>query len=348
MTDSEASQFFLKPESYCTLDLPPYLTFGDLLSDVAKHLASSSLKSQWSKTACNFERVNYTLLSNKDGKYAWRPLQLCHPALYVQLVRDLTSNRNWAIVKSRFKDFAREPHLKCLSVPVESNSKLSDKAAQIVQWWEHIEQRAIELSLQYCVLAHADIADCYGSIYTHSIAWALHTKSMAKGNKKDQSLVGNLIDKRIQEMQHGQTNGIPQGSVLMDFVAEMVLGYADTLITECIASHSIENYQILRYRDDYRVFTNSSKDNEIILKCISEQIATLGLRLNTSKTIVSRNLVSDSLKADKIPWLSSSQRHRNLEKHLLLIHSHASRYPNSGSLMRALSDYHKKIMRSKK
>jgi hypothetical protein len=33
-------------------------------------------------------------------------------------------------------------------------------------------------------------------------------------------------------MRHGQTNGIPQGSVLMDFIAEMVLGYADTLITK--------------------------------------------------------------------------------------------------------------------
>jgi hypothetical protein len=29
----------------------------------------------------------------------------------------------------------------------------------------------------------------------------------------------------MQGMNYGQTNGIPQGSVLMDFIAEMVLGF---------------------------------------------------------------------------------------------------------------------------
>lgn len=33
-------------------------------------------------------------------------------------------------------------------------------------------------------------------------------------------------------MQYGQTNGIPQGSVLFDFIAEIVLGYADLLLYE--------------------------------------------------------------------------------------------------------------------
>ena len=33
-------------------------------------------------------------------------------------------------------------------------------------------------------------------------------------------------------MSYGQTNGIPQGTILMDFIAEMVLGYADYLLTE--------------------------------------------------------------------------------------------------------------------
>lgn len=33
-------------------------------------------------------------------------------------------------------------------------------------------------------------------------------------------------------MQHNQTNGIPQGSVLMDFVAEIVLGYVDLRLSK--------------------------------------------------------------------------------------------------------------------
>ena len=101
-------------------------------------------------------------------------------------------------------------------------------AAQILSWWQGIEQASIELALEYdYVFLCADITDCYGAIYTHSIAWAIHGKTVAKQNRTDKNLVGNVIDWYIQDMRHGQTNGIPQGSVLMDFIAEILLGYAD-------------------------------------------------------------------------------------------------------------------------
>jgi hypothetical protein len=48
---------------------------------------------------------------------------------------------------------------------------------------------------------------------------------------------------------------LPQGSVLMDFIAEMVLGYIDECLSECLDENM--NYHIIRYRDDYRIFTNN-------------------------------------------------------------------------------------------
>ena len=77
-----------------------------------------------------------------------------------------------------------------------------------------------------------DITDCYGSIYTHSIPWALHTKEKAKKEKATKKLIGNIIDFLLQKMSYDQTNGIPQGSVLMDFIGEIVLGYADLELTK--------------------------------------------------------------------------------------------------------------------
>ena len=79
---------------------------------------------------------------------------------------------------------------------------------------------------------HLDISNCYGSIYTHTIPWALHTKHVAKSNQNNNDLLGNKIDSLIQLMQNGQTNGIPQGSVLMDFIAEIILSYVDKLLDE--------------------------------------------------------------------------------------------------------------------
>ncbi len=76
-------------------------------------------------------------------------------------------------------------------------------------------------------------------------------------------MLGNIVDNSIMNMRNGQTNGIPQGSVLMDFIAEMVLGYADTELTSKIRELEPElNYQVLRYRDDYRIFVTQQQHGE--------------------------------------------------------------------------------------
>ena len=62
----------------------------------------------------------------------------------------------------------------------------------------------------------------------------MHTKETAKKDRNKKELIGNSIDRNIQSMQYGQTNGIPQGSTLMDFIAEMVLGYIDLELSEAI------------------------------------------------------------------------------------------------------------------
>ena len=116
------------------------------------------------------------------------------------------------MVLARFKDFATNEKLRCLSIPIVSLSDQSDKAELVSHWWHVVEQRSIELSLDYEYLIESDITDCYGAIYTHSIAWALHTKAEAKKteNRENKALLGNIIDSHIQDMRHGQTNGIPQ------------------------------------------------------------------------------------------------------------------------------------------
>jgi len=190
-------------------------------------------------------------------KYAWRPFQLIHPALYVSLVHEITKEENWQTILHRFSEFPANRNIQCLSLPVVSLSGETDKAELVSHWRYTVEQRSIELSLEYDYLIETDITDCYGAIYTHSIAWSLHSKGYAKANQRNSSLLGNVIDKHIRDMRHGQTNGIPQGSALMDFIAEMVLGFADKELSEKIENSPIKDYCILRYRDDYRVFVNN-------------------------------------------------------------------------------------------
>jgi hypothetical protein len=57
-------------------------------------------------------------------------------------------------------------------------------------------------------LLRTDMSRCYGSIYTHSIPWALHTKPVAKARRNDDSLLGNRLDLWLRNAQDSQTVGI--------------------------------------------------------------------------------------------------------------------------------------------
>lgn len=345
MSSADAKAFLLKPESYCGFELPPYFDFAPVLAEAEAMAGGSALVEKFCKQLKASEQVNYTVYSNKDGRFAWRPFQLVHPVVYVSLVSTITESTNWTHIRQKFTEFASNPRVKCVSLPRESLTKRQDRASQILNWWQEIEQASIELALDYSFVLHADVTDCYPSIYTHSLAWALHGKSVAK-NDKSKALVGNRIDQLVQHMRHGQTNGIPQGSTLMDFIAEMVLGYADQLLCERLSNElGVSDYQVLRYRDDYRIFVNEPQSGERILKLLSEVLMGLGLKLNTSKTTGALAVVESALKVDKKQWMRCRQSDSNLQKHLLLLHFHGIDFPNSGSLLVALDHFYKRLRR---
>ncbi|QQG36713.1 MAG: RNA-directed DNA polymerase [Micavibrio aeruginosavorus] len=351
MSHDEARIYFLKEKSYCNFDLPPYFKFQNILSEVDSALAGKRLSDFKQGNPREYDDINYKILNNKDGRYSWRPMQLIHPALYVSLVHNLTKEDNWKLICNRFKKFSDNPKIECISLPRESLSENSDKAEQITNWWLEVEQKSIELALDYECLSHTDITDCYGAIYTHSTAWALHDKEFMKKQENRPSnnptLLGNIIDGHLQDMSHGQTNGIPQGSALMDFIAEMVLGYADFLLSEKIESAEIADYKIIRYRDDYRVFTNNPRDSEKIIKFITEIMIGLGLKLSAEKTKATTDVIRGSIKSDKLYWMKQKQREGSLQKHFLIIHGLAHEHPNSGSLTIALNDYYARLMKFK-
>ncbi|MCF0061369.1 RNA-directed DNA polymerase [Dyadobacter chenwenxiniae] len=356
LNNLEVRAFLLKGTSYCSIDLPPYFDFNPLIKAVVAKLGDRDLtgfcrqipRANGAGTKgddpSSHEDVDYKLINNKDGRYAWRPFQLIHPAIYVSLVHKITEAATWTTIVNRFREFAGNPKICCLSIPIESKTKRSDKAEMVSHWWHDVEQKSIEIALDYQYLTQTDITDCYGAIYTHSVAWAMHDKEVAKARRDDRTLIGNVIDKNLQAMSNGQTNGIPQGSVLMDFIAEMILGYADLQLSRRLASRpEVIDYQILRYRDDYRIFTNNPSDGEMIVKLITEILIELGLKVNPQKTYTSGSVIRASVKEDKIYWINNIKSGRSLQKHLLIIHTLAIKHPNSGSLAIALSDFYKRV-----
>lgn len=344
LNNNEVCKYFLDEKHYCNIDLPNYFTFQEILDEIDRKIKGKKFSDFCPKKPKDYDDINYKLLTNKDGKYAFRPLQLIHPAIYVALVHEITEKDNWDYIKEKFNSFQSNKNIECCSIPLVLDTN-TNKKGNILNWWHTVEQESIKLSLHFEYFICTDITDCYSSIYTHSIPWALHTKTIAKQERNKNKLLGNHIDDFLQSMSYGQTNGIPQGSTLMDFIAEIVLGYADSQLTERIEKEKIRNdeYKILRYRDDYRIFVNNPQKAELIVKLLSEVLIELGMKLNSQKTFLSNNVITDSIKTDKLYWIVNKQGDNNLQKHLFIIHNLASKYPNSGSLTKSLLSFYKRI-----
>ncbi len=357
MTSTDARSFLLKSSNYVNITLPQYFNFDSIIDYASTILNDKDLTeiSKTKKSLSNTENVNYTILVNKGSDYAWRPLQILHPIVYVDLVNTITEEQNWKKICDRFKEFQQNPKIKCISIPLESLTNKNDTAETILNWWKNLEQAQIELAIDFEYCISTDIADCYSSIYTHSIPWAIHTKEWAKKHRNNKG-IGNKIDSKISYIQHGQTNGIPQGNVLMDFIAEIVLGYVDLQLSNKLEKLTEEgelnDYKIIRYRDDYRIFSNHKEDVETIIKLLTTVLFDVNLNLNSSKTSLSTDIIQDAIKPDKTYWdmkflslydTDSSKKifKVGIQKHLLQIKILSDKFPNSGSIKKALTELYK-------
>lgn len=355
MTNNEARAFLLKSQSYCNIDLPGYFNFDYVLKEINDKFEEIDINKIKSYIKLNDliteEDINCKIYSNKDGKFDWRPLVIINPYLYIYLVRYLTNNEVWSQLINFFHKNKVEK-IKVASLPGESQINSKDKKQQILNWWNEVEQESIVNALEYQKVIHLDISNCYGSIYTHTIPWAIHGKDNAKAQKNNKDLLGNKIDYIIRLMQNNQTNGIPQGSILMDFIAEIILTYADKLLDEKLKNYNCD-FKIIRYRDDYRIFSNESESINTVTKALNDVLMSLNFKLNSKKTLYSEDIIISSIKEDKIYYQSfvSSLYTKNksdnllfqlnLQKHLLQILIFSKKFPNSGSITKMLDEFHK-------
>lgn len=112
-------------------------------------------------------------------------------------------------------------------------------------------------------LLKMDVQNCFDSIYTHSIAWAINGgvdiyKDTFEG--KCDGSVGVLWDKMMQEMNYNETNGIVIGPECSRIFAEVIMQHVDQMVEQQLLIKGYRNkvdYECYRYVDDYFFFYNS-------------------------------------------------------------------------------------------
>lgn len=343
LSADEALDFLMQNDRYVTTEMPEYLNFDPVLAFAREHIADTSIdKCLKDINPENMSDANYDIMLNKDGRYAVRVLSLSNPFLYYLLAREICTPEHWAAILDDFKVFGSAPHIQAVGIPVIPADKENfHKATTILNWWSRFEQMAVKLSLDYRYMFVTDITNCYGTIELQTVEKALSRKGTA--SEVD---VKTDIVRILTMLRQGRNIGLPQGSTLYDIVAEIVLGYTDMLLREALERDGItEGYEILRYRDDYKVFANDKDLLERISYTLQHVLEGLNLRLNSAKTRISDSIITDSIKPDKLAYIYNTPIYNNkkqcdfdgIQKQLLFILQFGRQYPECGQMQMLLS-----------
>lgn len=138
-------------------------------------------------------------------------------------------------------------------------------------------------------MLQVDVSKCFDSIYTHSLPWAVFGKSSTKDDLSNvHSTFSARFDQLMQSLNHAETNGIVIGPEFSRIFAEVLLQSVDRGIeVELREQHKLRHrrdYEIFRYVDDYFIFLNNDVSGELLEDVIENQLSTMKLHLNLSKT----------------------------------------------------------------
>ncbi len=132
--------------------------------------------------------------------------------------------------------------------------------SQVWKFYDSTEFRRLEQDFRHLLLL--DIAECFPSLYTHSLSWALRGKEFSKLHKNAYSFDGEL-DSLMQSANWGETNGVLIGPGISRLFAEIVLQDIDIRFEE-----------VLRTRDFLKLAWPSD-DMSTTCSCLESRTKTL-------------------------------------------------------------------------
>ncbi len=227
-------------------------------------------------------RRNLINISFPKSTYTSRVFGIMHPWNYHDIVFWIMSE--WDVIVDHIFSTDQRIFSYSFPIPVSNRNKggLSPlrSGRMIYEWVAMAEGDLVVEANKFQRLARTDISNCYNSIYTHSIAWALEGREEALADKI-YALVGNKIDRLVQYSNDGRTNGISIGPALSDLISEIVLASIDRNVSNRIPDIEFSG---TRFKDDYRFLCNTEDDAKKIFRVLSEELNKFNLSINENKT----------------------------------------------------------------
>ena len=246
-------------------ELPPFFSTESFTPDIARELAKIDYrKGQYS----GYDQVEYKLTRfNSVG----RQLSVPHPLPYAKLC--LALHESW----ENFEYVVSNPNSQIKPQTYEDGRVLIMNG-----YSDSVEKANRQLheafGMRYRVTT--DITNCFHSIYSHAVPWALVGLETAKAQRHG-PVWFNQIDKHLRSCKRDETQGVAIGPATSSIVAEAVLARIDEELRKA-------EFRFIRYIDDYCCHCETEERAQDFVRTVEREGAKFKLQLNIKKTEFAR------------------------------------------------------------
>ena len=252
-------------------DLPPVFSTRRFKPKIADELITK-MKSQ--KRREGFDQIVYRC--NRFNN-AIRTMHLPHPLPYARLCQTLRDN--WDnlefVCKNKSSKIRPEQHNDGKLVAM-GEYDLGRLVVMDNPRFPKSLEKYLSVATGAFFRTSADISNCFPSIYTHSIPWALVGHAVEKKDH-DPKKWFNAIDAKQRHLKRNETQGVPVGPATSNVIAEIILARVDKRLRKL-------GYRFIRAIDDYQCYTATRDEGVCFIRDLELELDRYLLKLNSKKT----------------------------------------------------------------
>ncbi len=216
-----------------------------------------------------YSSISYKLTRNNNSP---RHMGVPHPLGFSSLCEKIMEN--WEDIEKIFCKSNNYEEISMIRARLDNKNK---RLFSMASYDKDPQEEQIQFDKQFGkkYFVHVDISNCYPSIYTHAISWALVGKAEAKKEQFNGNKWFNKLDKAYRNIQDGETKGVPIGPDSSSIASEIILSQIDKELVK---------YDYVRFIDDYKCYCATREDADSFIRDLSHEIEKYRLRLNAKKT----------------------------------------------------------------
>lgn len=245
--------------------LPPFLTSEKyLIHAISNPFSNKKYDSQ------------YIFYDNYRNINIPRILAIPTPFAYENLCRVISEN--WELLQAYFADKTSNNSYKISRIHIRKLAKTNALFKMNYDKWKIDGFPEPDLLIDKKYLVKADISNCFPSMYTHSLAWALATKPIAKQNSRNPDEWYNKIDTYSQKIKDKETHGFLIGPHVSNLLSEIILVDIDEKLSR--------KWNYIRKIDDYSCYVKTKEEADSFLLDLVTELKKYDLLINQKKISV--------------------------------------------------------------